>query len=132
MADFSIRLAASKCQLPFGAALVRGILCNWLVCLAIFMATSARDITGKILACYMPIMAFVASGFEHSVANMYFIPTGLLLAGSLGRSEPGLTWGGFLIDNLIPVTLGNILGGVIFVALAYWYVYQQDVERKTG
>ena len=69
-------------------ALVRGILCNWLVCLAVFMATAARDITGKMLACYAPIMAFVASGFEHSVANMYFIPTGLLLKAELGLDVP--------------------------------------------
>lgn len=129
MADHAIRIAAAKCHLPFTVALVRGILCNWLVCLAVFMVTAARDVTGKILACYMPIMAFVASGFEHSIANMYFIPTGLLLARELGRSEPGLTWGGFLVDNLLPVTLGNILGGVLFVAFAYWFVHRNVVEK---
>jgi formate/nitrite transporter len=129
LADYAIRLAATKCQLPFSVALVRGILCNWLVCLAVFMATSARDVTGKIMACYMPIMAFVTSGFEHSIANMYFIPTGLLLAGALGRTEPGLTWGGFLVDNLLPVTLGNILGGVVFVAFAYWFVHRHAVDN---
>lgn len=128
MADHAIRIAAAKCRLPFAVALVRGILCNWLVCLAVFMATAARDVAGKILACYMPIMAFVASGFEHSVANMYFIPTGLLLARELGSTTPGLTWGGFLIDNLVPVTLGNILGGVVFVAFAYWFVHRETVE----
>jgi len=130
LAEHSMRIAAAKCQLPFGVALVRGILCNWLVCLAVFMATAAREVPGKILSCYMPIMAFVASGFEHSVANMYFIPTGLLLAGDLQRSEPGLTWGGFLLGNLLPVTLGNILGGVVFVAFAYWFVHRtNDGER---
>jgi len=127
MADHTIRIAAAKCNLSFGVALVRGILCNWLVCLAVFMATAARDVTGKILSCYMPIMAFVASGFEHSIANMYFIPTGLLLAGELQRSEPGLTWGGFLLDNLLPVTLGNILGGVVFVAFAYWFIHRRSI-----
>jgi formate/nitrite transporter FocA (FNT family) len=88
------------------------------------MATASRDIPGKLLACYMPIMAFVASGFEHSVANMYFIPTGLLLSDATGKVEPGLSWSGFFIDNLIPVTLGNILGGVVFVAFAYWFVHR--------
>ncbi len=130
LADHALRIAAVKCQLPFGVGLIRGILCNWLVCLAVFMATAARDVTGKLLACYVPIMAFVASGFEHSVANMYFIPTGLLLAGELGRSEPGLTWANFFIGNILPVTLGNVLGGVVFVAFAYWYVHLKRDERR--
>ncbi|MBE0598403.1 MAG: formate/nitrite transporter family protein, partial [Desulfuromonadales bacterium] len=122
MAEHVAAVAAGKCQLSFEAALIRGILCNWLVCLAVFMAVAARDITGKILACYIPIMTFVASGFEHSVANMYFIPAGLLLPGA-GTPLPGLTWGNFFFANLLPVTLGNILGGVIFVAFAYWFVH---------
>jgi formate/nitrite transporter len=111
------------------AALVRGVLCNWLVCLAVMMATASRDIPGKLMACYMPIMAFVTSGFEHSIANMYFIPTGLLIADSMGKVEPGLTWSGFFVDNLIPVTLGNILGGVVFVAFAYWFVHRSAVGK---
>ncbi|WP_224983302.1 formate/nitrite transporter family protein [Geomonas agri] len=130
VADNAIKVAAAKCQLPFTVALVRGILCNWLVCLAVFMATAARDVSGKMLACYVPIMAFVASGFEHSIANMYFIPTGLLLAGKLGREVPGLSWGAFFQDNLLPVTLGNILGGVLFVAFAYWYVHLKVDTRR--
>jgi formate/nitrite transporter len=130
MAEHSMRIATVKCQLPFTVALVRGILCNWLVCLAVFMATAARDVTGKMLACYVPIMAFVASGFEHSIANMYFIPTGLLLAGELGRDIPGLTWTTFFMGNLLPVTLGNILGGVLFVASAYWYVHLKPEVRR--
>ena len=130
IAEQAIRTAAAKCQLPFTVALVRGILCNWLVCLAVFMATAAREVPGKLLACYMPIMAFVASGFEHSIANMYFIPTGLLLAGRLGREVPGLTWTACFRDNLLPVTLGNILGGVLFVAFAYWYVHLKVDARR--
>ena len=89
VAEHAVNIATAKCELSFSAALVRGILCNWLVCLAVFMATAARDITGKMLACYVPIMAFVASGFEHSVANMYFIPVGLLLKAKLGLDMPG-------------------------------------------
>jgi len=119
----AVGIAAAKCQLDFWAAFVRGILCNWLVCLAVFMATAARDITGKMLACYAPIMAFVASGFEHSVANMYFIPAGLFIDRALGTQTAGLTWGNFLVSNLVPVTLGNIVGGVVFVAFAYWFVH---------
>lgn len=130
-AEHALRIATAKCQLPFTVALVRGILCNWLVCLAVFMATAARDVTGKMLACYVPIMAFVASGFEHSIANMYFIPTGLLLSSELGRPIPGLDWSTFFLGNLLPVTLGNILGGVLFVASAYWYVHlKQDARRS--
>ena len=123
VANRAIAIASANCQLSFDVAFVRGILCNWLVCLAVFMATAARDITGKILSCYMPIMAFVASGFEHSVANMYFIPTGLLLKGHLGLDMPGLNWENFFFANLLPVTLGNIVGGVVFVGFAYWYVH---------
>lgn len=123
LAENALKIATVKCQLPFTVALVRGILCNWLVCLAVFMATAARDVTGKMLACYVPIMAFVASGFEHSIANMYFIPTGLFLSGALGRDVAGLTWENFFIGNLVPVTIGNIVGGVFFVACAYWYVH---------
>jgi len=123
VAEHAVNIATAKCELSFSAALVRGILCNWLVCLAVFMATAARDITGKMLACYVPIMAFVASGYEHSVANMYFIPVGLLLKAELGLNIPGLTWTNFFIINLIPVTLGNIIGGVVFVGFAYWFVY---------
>jgi formate/nitrite transporter FocA (FNT family) len=68
-------------------------------------------------------MTFVASGFEHSIANMYFIPTGLLVATATGRQEPGLSWQAFFVDNLVPVTLGNIIGGVVFVAFAYWFIH---------
>ena len=130
VADNALRIAQVKCQLPFMAALVRGILCNWLVCLAVFMATAARDISGKLLACYVPIMAFVASGFEHSIANMYFIPTGLLLAAERGVPLPGLSWTTFFLDNLLPVTIGNIIGGVLFVAFAYWYIHLKTDERR--
>ncbi|MDO3378706.1 formate/nitrite transporter family protein [Geoalkalibacter halelectricus] len=129
IAERALTTAQAKVELSFAAALIRGILCNWLVCLAVFMATAARDVTGKILACYVPIMAFVASGFEHSIANMYFIPTGLLLAGVPGLEAPGLTWGGFLA-NIIPVTLGNIIGGVIFVGFAYWYIHLKALRTS--
>ena len=130
IAEHAVNIAAAKTDLSFDVALVRGILCNWLVCLAVFMATAARDVVSKMAACYMPIMAFVASGFEHNVANMYFIPTGLLLKSELGLPADGLTWGSFFVGNLIPVTLGNIIGGVVFVAFAYWYVHLKDAGKR--
>lgn len=124
VANQVMSIAVAKCQLPFGVALVRGILCNWLVCLAVCMATAARDIASKMLACLVPIATFVASGFEHSIANMYFIPIALMLKQGTGMSEPAsLTWQNFLMANIAPVTLGNIIGGVLFVAMAYWFVH---------
>lgn len=126
----TVNIAAAKCDLSFSAALVRGIFCNWLVCLAIFMAAAARDVTGKILACYAPIMAFVASGFEHSVANMYFIPAGLFIAPEIGANVPTLSWSSFIVDNLVPVTLGNIIGGCVFVAGAYWFIHLRELRVK--
>jgi formate/nitrite transporter len=121
--EHAVRTAAAKCALSPWVGFVRGVLCNWLVCLAVFMATAARDVTGKILSCCVPITVFVASGFEHSVANMYFIPEGILVAGATGASEPLLGWWRFAAANLVPVTLGNVVGGVVFVASAYWYIH---------
>ncbi|MHA1418866.1 MAG: formate/nitrite transporter family protein [Candidatus Heimdallarchaeaceae archaeon] len=127
----SLIIASNKVNLTFLEAFSRGILCNWLVCLAIWIATSARSTIGKIFSVLFPIMAFVSSGFEHSIANMFFIPLGLLLknydsivsaAGSPDLSS--LTWGNFFYGNLLPVTLGNILGGLIFVGFLYWFVYR--------
>jgi formate/nitrite transporter len=126
----AVRTAAAKCAISPWVAFVRGVLCNWLVCLAVFMATAARDVSGKVIACYLPIMVFVASGFEHSVANMYFIPEGIFVAAATGRVEPLLTWWNFAVANLLPVTLGNVVGGVVFVSSAYWYVHHPKVTRR--
>lgn len=130
----ALAIANGKVNLPFWEALFRGIGCNWLVCLAVWMMLSARDVTGKIWAAFFPIMAFVAMGFEHCVANMYFIPTGIFLKGTEAAAKAGLdlanlTWGGFIAKNLIPVTIGNIIGGSVFVALLYWSVYQRKAKR---
>jgi formate/nitrite transporter len=132
----ALSIANSKVNLSWGAAFARGIGCNWLVCLAVWLAVAAKDVTGKILGIYFPIMAFVASGFEHCVANMYFVPMGILLkanisvvtAADLTEKLAHLTWGGFFINNLIPVTLGNIVGGVFFVSTLYWSVYLKNKE----
>ncbi len=104
-------IADSKLSLGFSEALFRGILCNMLVCLAVIMSIASRTMTGKIFGIYFPIMAFVASGYEHSVANMYFLPVGLLAKGEL------ITRFLAVFDNLIPVTLGNIIGGLLIVLL---------------
>jgi formate/nitrite transporter len=134
----ALNIANAKVNLSFWEAIFRAIGCNWLVCLAVWMALSARDVTGKIFAIFFPIMAFVAIGFEHSVANMYFIPLGIFLKGTevaakaleAGVNLTNLTWGGFVWTNLIPVTIGNIIGGSGFVASLYWSVYQRKSKPK--
>jgi len=129
----AIAIANAKVSLPWAQAFVSGIGCNWLVCLAVWMALSAREIQGKILAIFFPIMAFVAIGYEHCVANMYFVPMGIFLKGSTaaaGMDLAKLTWGRFIAANLVPVTIGNIVGGAIFVGTLYWFVYVREEAKK--
>ena len=109
-------IAQAKCSLSFAEAFWRGVGCNWLVCLAVWLSIGSEDIAGKLLAIQFPIMAFVAIGFEHSVANMFFIPAGIF-------ATHAVSWRAFLNNNLLPVTLGNIVGGAFFVATIYWWVY---------
>jgi formate/nitrite transporter len=135
LGGFTIKLAVYKTNLSFMNAFYMGILCNWLVCLAVWMAAGAKDISGKIWGIFFPIWLFITSGFEHSVANMYYIPAGIFAksnpkwadaAVALGASPEGiraLGWGPFLWKNLLPVTLGNIVGGLLFVGMFYWFVY---------
>ena len=126
----ALAIANGKVNLTFLQAFARGIMCNWLVCLAVWMAVSARTVIGKVWAIFFPIMAFVASGFEHSVANMFFIPMGLVMKGQVAIVAAAgltdklshLTVKG-MVMNLVPVTLGNIIGGAFFVATLYWIVY---------
>ncbi|MDP1579698.1 MAG: formate/nitrite family transporter [Candidatus Didemnitutus sp.] len=128
----AIDLAAAKVSHGFVAAFFLGAFCNALVCLAVWLCLGARSLTDQILAIVPPITAFVAMGFEHSIANMYFIPIGLLLAGDAealalaGRSAADLghlTWLSFAWKNLLPVTLGNIVGGGVMVGAFYWFIY---------
>jgi formate/nitrite transporter len=127
----ALNTAIAKVNLSWTEAFCRGIGCNWLVCLAVWMALAGRDAVSKIFGIYFPIMAFVASGFEHSIANMFFIPMGLFLKGNAALLAapallPGiehLTWSSFLVGNLVPVTLGNIVGGGFFVGTFYYYAY---------
>lgn len=139
LGGFTIKVASYKTSLTFTQALCMGILCNWLVCLAVWMASAAKDIAGKLLAIFFPIWLFITSGFEHSVANMYYIPAGILAkqnpewvnqAITLGVTPEKLehlTWGTFMVNNALPVTLGNIIGGSIFVGLMYWlgFIYKR-------
>ena len=138
----TIQIATYKTGLTFMQAFYLGVMCNWLVCLAVWMATGAKDITGKLLAIFFPIWLFITSGFEHSIANMYYIPAGIMAmknsgwvnaARSLGVTPEkiaGLNWRTFVTNNLMPVTLGNIVGGGIFVGVVYWYVYVKKNKRK--
>jgi len=112
----SVAVAAAKTSLSFKAAFVKGILCNWLVCMAVYLASFAKDLPGKMVAIWFCISAFVAMGLEHSVANMFIVPLGIF-------SGASVTWKAFLLKNLLPVTLGNIVGGAVCVAAVFSSVY---------
>lgn len=118
-----VTTAAGKVSLSFGDALIRGILCNVLVCVAVWISFAAKELAGKILGLMLPVAAFVLCGFEHSVANMYFISSGIMTSSVYGIEADGLTWGSMFVNNLIPVTLGNIIGGSLIVGLGYWFCY---------
>ncbi|MGZ9166251.1 MAG: formate/nitrite transporter family protein [Anaerolineales bacterium] len=135
--ETALKIAVTKSNLGFTEAVALGILCNGLVCLAVWLTYSARSTTDKILAIVFPITAFVAASFEHSVANMYFIPFGLFIQAfdpafavvhKLDLST--LTWGSFLLKNLIPVTIGNIIGGAGLVAIMYWFIYLNPAKSS--
>jgi formate transporter FocA len=132
----ALAIANAKCSLGFVQAFALGILCNALVCLAVWLCFSARSTTDKILSIIFPITAFVAAGFEHCVANMYFVPVGLLIAefappefwqgvGQMAGDYPNLGWSRFAVGNLLPVTLGNVVGGSLLVGAVYWVVYRR-------
>lgn len=132
----ALKIAAAKMSLPMGQAFFRGILCNWLVVLAVWMSMAATDIVGKIFAIFFPITAFVASGFEHNVANMYFMSIGIFLKGNEGvvaaaelapDKLAAVTWAGYW-HNLVPVTIGNMVGGILFVAVLYFLVFRHHLE----
>jgi formate/nitrite transporter len=130
----ALTTAHAKTSLDFVPALTLGIMCNVLVCLAVWMCYGARSLLDKIATIVPPIAAFAAAGFEHSIANVYFIPMGLFIkAGasdsfwaSIGKTPadfPTLSWDNFLLGNLLPVTIGNIIGGSVMVAAIYWFIY---------
>lgn len=130
----ALNIANTKSSLEFVQAIVLGIFCNALVCLAVWLCMSARSTTDRVLAIIPPITAFVAAGFEHSIANMYFIPVALFIKtganagfwaqiGKTAADFPQLTWGNFFLANLLPVTIGNVIGGTVMVGLVYWSIY---------
>lgn len=133
----AINTAASKVSMAFGDAFFRGILCNFLVCIAVWMSFAAKDVTGKVAGIFFPIMFFVLCGYEHSVANMYYISAGLFASANVQYAamvEPSvlynLTWGRFFTANLLPVTLGNIVGGAGLTGFVYWFVYLSSKKVK--
>lgn len=134
----TVKIAAGKVVLPFGKALVMGILCNWLVCLAVWMGTAAKDAGGKVFSMFFPVWIFVISGFEHCIANMFYVPAGIfakeafaeqaIAIGASAEAIEALNWSNFALVNLVPVTLGNIIGGTVFVGLIYWISYGKSVK----
>jgi formate/nitrite transporter len=138
----ALDVAAAKASLGVEEAITRGILANALVCLAVWLCFSARSVTDKVLAIVFPITAFVAAGFEHSVANMYLLPAGLLVkanapdsfwavSGTTPDAYADLTWSSFLVGNLAPVTLGNVIGGAVLVGVVYAFVYLRQPRRQS-
>jgi formate/nitrite transporter len=139
----ALNIGEAKTSLVFTQALVLGIFCNALVCMAVWMCFSARSTIDKILAIVPPIAAFVAAGFEHSIANMYFIPVAMFIKqmGTPAFFEainktpadfPHLTWSNLLLVNLLPVTIGNIIGGVMMVGLMYWFIYLSKAKKAAA
>ena len=138
---FTIKVAMGKVSLSFGAAFASGILCNIFVCMAVLMAMASKDIAGKVWAIFFPILAFVVSGYEHCVANMYYIPAGIFAAanetyagvameayGYTAAQLAVLNWSSFVVKNLIPVTLGNIVGGMVFVGLPLYLIHARKLK----
>ncbi|MCJ7512627.1 MAG: formate transporter FocA [Anaerolineales bacterium] len=133
----ALNIANGKVQLGWVQAVFLGILCNVLVCLAVWMTYSARSTLDKIAAIIFPISAFVAASFEHSVANMYYMPIALLIkeydpafTQSTGIALENLTWPNFIVNNLIPVTIGNMIGGALLVAIVYWFIFLRHTSKE--
>lgn len=138
----TIKAAAGKISLTFVQALVLGVLCNWLVCLAVWTSFGAKDAIGKAVCVFFPVWVFVASGFEHSIANMYYIAAGIFAksnahfiskaieAGASQSTIDALNWCSMFVNNLVPVTIGNIIGGSVFVGVVYWFVYHDNINMK--
>ncbi|MFZ5754291.1 MAG: formate/nitrite transporter family protein [Bacillota bacterium] len=127
LGELHIKIAQEKLNLTFSQAFIRGILCNVLVALAVWMSYAATGIVDKIFAIWFPVMVFIIGGYEHCIANMYYIPAGMITAGSNAASL-GLTWPAFIVKNLIPVTLGNIVGGAVVVGGFYWFIYCNEAS----
>ena len=138
---YTIKVAFGKLNLSFGTAVASGSLCNILVCVAVLMASASKDAVGKIFGCFFPIWAFVIAGYEHCVANMYYIPAGIIAAMDPAFAQKAMELYGYtaedlamlnpvnmIVNNLIPVTIGNIIGGMLFVAVPYVYLYNKKAK----
>lgn len=139
---FTIKVAMGKVSMSFFSAFCSGILCNIFVCAAVLMAAASKDIAGKVWAIFFPIFAFVVSGYEHCVANMYYIPAGIMALnnnkfvdtsieqyGYTSDQLSGLNWGSFFLNSTLPVTLGNIVGGMLFVGAALYFIHNKNMEK---
>lgn len=140
---YTIKVALAKVSVSFPAAFISGIMCNIFVCAAVLMASAAKDIAGKVWAIFFPIMAFVVSGYEHCVANMYYVPAGIFALGddmykSAAIEQYGYTlkelsklnWGNYFLHSAIPVTLGNIVGGMVFVAVPLYIIHRKNIIKS--
>ncbi len=131
LAEKMIASALVRVEQSFPEAFIRGILCNILVCIAVWAAFAAKTVSGKLLMSFWPVMLFVLCGFEHSIADIYFCIAGILTAGEYGMDPGVLNMGSFLLKNLLPVTLGNIVGGAGIVGAGYWLVYLHHTPYST-
>jgi formate transporter len=123
---FTINLGLAKTSASFLKVFIKAVGANWLVCMAVWMSYAAKDVTGKVIAIWVPVMCFVVLGLEHSIANMFFIPSAMLLGADISLYN-------FLMDNLVPATLGNIVGGALLVAGSYWYMFgNKVVDSRTN
>lgn len=140
---YTIKVAMGKVSLSSGRALSSGILCNIIVCIAVLFAGAAKDISGKLWGCFFPIMTFVVGGYEHCVANMYYIPAGMLCLtndtyrqvamdtyGYTAEQLSALSMKGLFVNNLLPVTIGNMIGGMVFVALPLYLIHKNKLEQN--
>jgi formate transporter len=134
VAATAVKIAAAKTALPLWKAFVAGILCNVLVCMAVWLCLAGRSVVDKTIAAVLPISAFVAAGFEHSVANMYFIPLGILLRDAVDGAQIAgldtLNWHGY-VHNLVPVVLGNLIGGSVLVGFVYYVIYRYGPRTRS-
>lgn len=126
LAETLVNTAVTKTSLSFSDAFIRAILCNILVCIAVWITIGASSAADKVIGLYPPIFVFVLGGYEHCIANMFYIPAGIFAASEYGLAADGLNWVTFIVNNLIPVTLGNIVGGAVIVAVGYWFAFLKD------
>ena len=130
LAQVLLNTAVSKVTLTLPEVLCRAVLCNVLVCIAVWAAMSSEQVSGKILALYPPVAIFILCGFEHCIANMFYIPAGLMIMGEYGLAAEGLTIGNFILNNLIPATIGNMIGGMLVIGGGYWLVYLRGTKNR--